>query len=82
MKDKLTTKEIQIFKFLHTFWDLTKGGEIRIIHHNHQPENIIVMDGKIQFDGKDEDLDEMKLLLSTIFPMKGGNEQMRGDLGG
>lgn len=65
--DKLTTKQIQAFKFLYAFWQEAKGGEVRIIHHDNEPQNIIILDGKTEFDGKDKKLDEMKLLLSSVF---------------
>jgi len=64
--EKFTNRELQCFKFLHNFRTEVRGGEIRVIFHEHDIVNIIVQ-GKVIFDGKGEELDKMKMILTSLF---------------
>ena len=51
---RLTKKEIQLFQFLYDFFRKTKGGEIKIVFHNHEPQSVSLAQFNIVLTGKEK----------------------------
>ena len=65
-ESKFTKKEIQLFQFLHSFCQRAKGGEVKIVFHNHEPQDISLAQFNIVLTGQVEDPDFEKHLTSIL----------------
>ena len=63
---RLTKKEVQLFQFLYDFFRKTKGGEIKIVFHNHEPQSVSLAQFNIVLTGQVEDPDFEKHLTSIL----------------
>ena len=65
MDDKLTIKEIQMFRLIHSLRKIMKDGSVNITWHEHDFVNAEIK--RNDFDGKSEEIDKFRILLSTAF---------------
>jgi len=63
---RLTKKEVQLFQFLHSFCQRARGGEVKIVFHNYEPQDISLVQFNIVLTGQVEDPDFEKHLTSIL----------------
>ena len=63
--DKLTIKEIQLYRTLHYLRKNARSGEVKIEWHEHDFTGADISE-KVLFDGQDIGLQKMKILLASV----------------